>query len=73
MHQVTIEWISCASGSTVVEVKVRAYTVPADQAQGLNYLAATGHQTAPLLNFGNQHLEFKRFDLTKPRWISSQQ
>ena len=54
--------------SIVVEVKVRAYTGAADQAQVLNYLAATGHQTALLLNFGNQRLEYKRFVLTRPRW-----
>ena len=55
-------------GSVVVEVKVRAYTGPADQAQVLNYLAATGHQVALLLNFSTQRLEYKRFVLTKPRW-----
>jgi GxxExxY protein len=60
-------------GAVVVEVKVRSYTGPADQAQVLNYLAATGHQIALLLNFGNQRLEYKRFVLTKPRWAPTQE
>jgi GxxExxY protein len=47
----------------VVEVKARSTTGAADQAQVINYLAAAGHQTALLLNFGAQRLDYKRFVL----------
>ncbi|OFW40333.1 MAG: hypothetical protein A3J29_18385 [Acidobacteria bacterium RIFCSPLOWO2_12_FULL_67_14b] len=55
-------------GAVVVEVKARFATGPAEQAQVLNYLAATGHQCGLLLNFGSSRLEHRRFVLTKPRW-----
>ncbi len=58
-------------GSVVVEVKARFGTGPAEHAQVLNYLAATGHQCGLLLNFGGAKLEYKRFILTKPRWHPS--
>ena len=51
----------------VVEVKARATTSPADEAQIINYLAATGLRVALLLNFGGARLEYRRFVLTKPR------
>ena len=54
--------------SVVVEVKSRFGTGPAEQAQVLNYLAATGHQSGLLLNFGTARLDYKRYVLTKPRW-----
>ena len=54
--------------SVVVEVKARFGTGPAEQAQVLNYLAATGHQSGLLLNFGTARLDYKRYVLTKPRW-----
>ena len=54
-------------GSVVVEVKARAGVGPAEHAQVLNYLAATGHQTGLLINFGSARLEYRRFVLTKPR------
>jgi len=50
----------------IVEVKARASTGPGDEAQVLNYLAATGHQVALLLNFGGSRLDYRRFVLTKP-------
>ena len=53
--------------SVVVELKARFGTGPAEQAQVLSYLAATGHQCGLLLNFGSAKLEYKRFILTKPR------
>jgi len=53
--------------SVVVEIKARFGTGPAEQAQVLSYLAATGHKTGLLLNFGAAKLEYKRFILTKPR------
>ena len=54
--------------SVVVEVKSRFGTGPAEQAQVLNYLAATGHHCGMLLNFGTAKLDYKRYVLTKPRW-----
>jgi GxxExxY protein len=54
--------------SVVVEVKAKFGTGAAEQAQVLNYLAATGHQCALLLNFGAARLEYKRLILSKPRW-----
>ncbi len=53
--------------SVVVELKARFGTGPAEQAQVLSYLAATGHQCGLLLNFGSARLDYKRFVLTKPR------
>jgi GxxExxY protein len=49
----------------IVEVKARGATGPADAAQVLNYLAATGRPIALLLNFGTPRLDFRRFILTK--------
>lgn len=51
----------------IVEVKARATTGPAEEAQVLNYLAATSHQVALLLNFGGSRLDYRRFVLTRPR------
>jgi GxxExxY protein len=51
----------------IVEVKARTSTGPGDEAQVLNYLAATGHQVALLLNFGGSRLDYRRFVLTKPQ------
>lgn len=48
----------------IVEVKARSATGPGDQAQVINYLAATGHSTALLLNFGTQRLEHRRLVLS---------
>ena len=47
--------------SIVVEVKARSMTGPAEYAQVLNYLAATGHQCGLLLNFGKPSLDYRRF------------
>jgi GxxExxY protein len=49
--------------TVVVEVKARSGVGPADRAQVINYLAATGLRTALLLNFGAQRLDYKRFVL----------
>ena len=53
--------------SVVVEHKARFGTGPAEHAQVLSYLAATGHQGGLLLNFGSAKLEYRRFVLTKRR------
>ena len=53
-------------GEIVVEIKARSATGPADVAQILNYLAASGHQLALLINFGPARLEYRRYILTKP-------
>lgn len=51
----------------VVEVKGKAAIGPADHAQVISYLAASGHSNGLLLNFGTARLEFRRFILTQPR------
>lgn len=48
-------------GSLVVEVKARAEVGPAEHAQVISYLAASGHSHALLLNFGAPRLGFRRF------------
>lgn len=47
--------------SVLVEVKARSAASPADHAQLLNYLAATGCELGLLLNFGQPSLEYRRF------------
>lgn len=46
--------------SVVVEVKARSAIGPAEYAQILNYLSATGHECGLLLNFGAPRLEYRR-------------
>lgn len=50
--------------TVVVEVKARSAIGPADHAQVISYLAASGQSLALLLNFGASRLEFRRFVLT---------
>ena len=52
-------------GEIVVEIKARSSTGPADAAQILNDLAASGHQLALLINFGTARLDYRRYILTK--------
>ncbi|MCC7123699.1 MAG: GxxExxY protein [Acidobacteria bacterium] len=47
----------------VVEAKARAAIGPPDQAQVINYLAATDLRVALLLNFGGSQLEYRRLVL----------
>jgi GxxExxY protein len=50
------------AGKVIVELKAVKALVPEHNAQVLNYLKATGHPVALLLNFGTPKLEFHRFD-----------
>ena len=47
----------------IVEIKALDKLSGNDQAQVINYLKATGHNTALLINFGSKTLEYKRFIL----------
>ena len=47
----------------IVEVKAQTAIGPADEAQILNYLKASGKQVGLLLNFGMPRLEYRRFVL----------
>jgi GxxExxY protein len=47
--------------AVIVEVKARSTVGPAEHAQMLNYLAATGLSTGLLLNFSGSRLEYRRF------------
>ncbi len=44
----------------IVELKAVKALTPAHQAQGINYLKATGLDVASLVNFGRPKLEYKR-------------
>ena len=50
-------------GSVLLEAKALERLVPANTAQVLNYLKASGLRKALLVNFGAQSLEYKRFVL----------
>jgi len=54
--------------TVMVENKAVQTLVPAHEVQQVNYLTATGIEIGLLLNFGAQHLEFKRKTRTyRPR------
>jgi GxxExxY protein len=49
------------NGSVLVELKVASDYCPADEAQVLNELKATGIRVGLLINFGRHKVSFKRF------------
>ncbi len=55
--------------TVIIELKARPNLVPANEAQAINYLAATGYKLALILNFGTPSLQQKRIVLStqKPK------
>jgi GxxExxY protein len=51
------------TGAVIVELKVASQYNPADEAQLLNELKATGIRVGLLINFGREKVEFKRLAL----------
>ena len=47
-------------GKVMIELKANQALVPANEAQLVNYLTATGIEIGLLINLGAQRLEFKR-------------
>jgi GxxExxY protein len=47
-------------GKIIVELKVVKTLAPEHLAQVINYLKATGLETALLVNFGNRKVEYRR-------------
>jgi GxxExxY protein len=52
--------------AVVVEIKALSQLGPAEEAQVLNYLKATGYETGLLLNFGRTSLQYKRYVRSGP-------
>lgn len=56
--------------SVIVEIKALQALTGADEAQALNYLKATQHERALLINFGSPSLQHKRLIFSNPRKLS---
>ena len=55
----------------ILELKVKDELTPADRAQLINYLKATGNRVGLLLNFGNKkYLEWKRYVFTNTTYLT---
>ena len=53
--------------SIIVEIKALAQLTGTEESQVINYLKATGHSTALLLNFGARSLQHKRLILSSKK------
>jgi len=56
-----------AFSKVIVELKAQSGLTPADEAQAINYLKATGLERCLLINFGTPKLQVRRIILTSDR------